>query len=82
MALVRSWGGNTVVMSERVAGITKAAPMPEIARPTMICIGASASPETVEPMAKTTSPAMRAFFRPYLSPSAPAARRSPAKITA
>ena len=82
MALVRSSGGKIVVMSERVAGMTKAAPAPMIPRPMITWLGASAKPATPSPAAKTTNPTSSAPLRPKRSPSAPAGSSRPANTMA
>ena len=64
MARGRSWGGNTVVTMERVAGMTKAAPMPWMPRPRMTIAGVVASPPTTAPTAKMASPPSSAVRRP------------------
>ena len=80
MACARSLGSvNRLVMIDRVAGITNAAPTPMRAR---VAISAPDEPEkaaSTEPMPKTAMPANRDFFLPKRSPRLPAESRSPAK---
>ena len=49
MARVRSSGGKTAVMSDNVAGITKAEPTPMIPRPTMTWAGRGGEPGDEQP---------------------------------
>ena len=82
MARARSSGGKMVVISDRVAGITNAAPSPVITRPTMICPAPVATPLMTEPRPKITKPSSRARLRPNRSPRAPAKRRRAANTRA
>ena len=52
MALDRSWGGNTLVMIERVAGMIIAAPTPMTERVAMRCQGSVENTATRAPVAK------------------------------
>ena len=82
MARWRSSGGKIAVISDSVAGITKAAPAPCTARPTMTTTAEPAKPLITAPMAKTASPTSSAPLRPKRSPSAPAVRSNPANTSA
>ena len=72
MARCRSSGGKMAVISESVAGITKAAPAPCTARPRMTTVADPASPLITDPVANTARPTRSAPLRPKRSPSAPA----------
>jgi hypothetical protein len=78
----RSWGGKTLVMIDRVVGITSAAPTPITARRPISVDGALTSIAASEAPPKTTSPVSRIPLRPKRSPSAPAGSSSPAKTSA
>ena len=82
IALPRSSGGKTAVISDSVAGITNAEPTPMIPRPAMTWVGLVPRPATTRPTPNSASPPRRAPLRPKRSPSAPAARRKPAKTRA
>ena len=82
MARRRSSGGKMAVISESVAGITKAAPAPCTARPTMTTVADPANPLITDPVANTARPTSSAPLRPKRSPSAPAVRSRPAKTSA
>ena len=58
------------IASER--GSIGAAPMPCRTRPPISVSSSPAAPETAEPRAKTTVPAMKRRLRPNMSPSRPA----------
>jgi hypothetical protein len=82
IALRRSWGGKIVAISDMVAGMTKAAPMPVTTRPAMTWVELVPMPATTAPAANTTRPNMSACLRPKRSPSAPAGSRRAAKTRA
>ncbi len=80
-ALPRSSGGNEVVMTDRVVGITKAAPTPMAARRAMSHPGSVTKNAAAAAAPKMTSPIIRVPRRPNRSPNAPVNRSSPAKTT-
>ena len=82
IARERSSGGKMAVISDRVAGMTNAAPAPCTARPAMTTPTEPASPLMSEPTPKMPSPTSSAPFRPNRSPSTPAVSSSPAKTRA
>jgi hypothetical protein len=77
----RSSGGNDVVITDRVVGITAAAPAPMSTRAAMSRLGSSMVNAHPAAAPKATSPATRMPLRPYRSPSAPAHSSSPANTT-
>jgi hypothetical protein len=79
IARARSRGsGKMVLMSDSVAGMISAAPMPIIARHTVSWSESWARPDSSEPTPNTARPAMRAPRRPNRSPRAPIVRSRPA----
>src|SRR6186997_1219727 len=82
IALARSCGGKTAVSNDSVAGITKAAPMPEIALEAMTASEVLANAPTSDPAANTPRPHSNASLRPKRSPIAPAVSNRPAKTIA
>ena len=80
-ARARCAGGKPAVSRDSVAGMTNAAPTPEITRETMIHDGSSAKTGIDEPAAKTSSPNMSSSRRPYRSPSAPAGNKRQASVS-
>ena len=82
IALARSCGGKTAVSSDNVAGITNAAPMPEIERDAITASDESAKAPSSEPAANMASPPISASLRPKRSPIAPAVSSRPAKTIA
>ena len=58
-----------------------AAPAPCRTRPTISPTWSPAAPETTEPTAKTTMPAMKTRLRPNMSPSRPAVTTSTAIVS-
>ena len=78
IALARSRDGNTLVSSDRVDGITNAAPAPMTARAKISMPELSESAPMSDPMPNTRRPACNAPLRPKRSPSAPAVNSRPA----
>jgi hypothetical protein len=69
------------VISDKVAGMMKAAPTPWMPRPTMTTSALDARPATTDPAPNTSSPPINASRRPKRSPIAAVASRSPAKTS-
>ena len=78
----RSCGGKIAAISDSVAGITRAAPAPWMARPAMTTPADVARPLSTAPPANTPRPASSAPLRPKRSPRAPAVSSSPANTRA
>lgn len=81
IALPRSDGSNTFVMTESVCGCTSAAPIPISARVPISWPGVEANAEATEARPNTTMPTTRNSRRPNRSPSTPALNISPAKTS-
>ncbi len=81
MALVRSWGGKTLIRIDRVDGMMKAAPTPMRARQAMSCHMALDIEAQPAPARKMIRPSWRAPLRPNLSPRAPVVNSRPAKTS-
>ena len=81
-ALPRSSGGNTVVITDSVTGMTNAAATPITARRTTSWPAESANIASTEAPPNVASPASRTGFRPKRSPSAPAGSSRAAKASA
>ena len=81
IAFARSRFGNTFVRTERVDGMMNAAPKPMTPRPAINIVDEVATVARSEPAPKTPRPASSARLRPKRSPSVPAVRRRPAKIS-
>ena len=64
IAFPRSWGGNTFVRIESVAGMTNAAPKPITARPAMTPPALFMNAEKSEPARNTVRPNCSAPLRP------------------
>lgn len=77
----RSSGGNEVVITDSVVGMTNAAPTPITARQAMTTVGSEARAATAAPEPKIARPASSVPLRPYRSPTAPANSSSPANTT-
>ena len=82
VARPRSCGGKMATISDRVAGMISAAPMPMTARTATTWAGLSAKAPRAEAAAKTTSPTTKAPLRPKRSPKAPAVSSRPANTMA
>ncbi len=82
MARGRSSGGKIDVMSDSVAGMMNAAPMPITARLAISWEALPASPPSREPRPNTARPPSSAPRRPKRSPMAPALSSRPANRTA
>ena len=70
-----------MVRIERVDGMMNAAPRPITPRPAINMVDDVATVASSEPAPKTPRPASSALLRPNRSPSVPAVRRRPAKIS-
>ncbi len=82
IAFGRSCGGKTLVSSDSVDGMMKAAPTPIRQRKSNSTFGLPAWLDSTAALPKIARPTCSAPLRPNLSPSAPAGRSSPAKTTA
>ncbi len=80
-AWARSAGGNDVVMTESVTGITAAAPRPITARTAMRTPGSSTRRPTAAAPAKSRIPAASTGRRPNRSPTAPSSSSIPANTS-
>ena len=79
MARARSFGSwNTLVSSERVAGMISAAPMPMKARVKISIVAEVAKADANDPMQNRPRPVLSAPLRPKRSPRLPVVRSSPA----
>ena len=81
IAWVRSWAGNTLVRIDRVDGMMNAAARPMIARAAMTSPELSEKEAKSAPAMNSTRPNCSAPFRPNRSPSVPAVKSMPAKIS-
>ena len=82
MARLRSSAGNTEVRMDRVAGMTRPAPMPMTQRHTMTWADESLVEPMTAPNTITVRPTSRAPRRPNRSPRAPNGRRTTARTRA
>jgi hypothetical protein len=73
-AVPRRSGGKLAVSSDRVDGMTNAAPIPAIARRRMSHSGESSHSGSTEDTVNSANPTMRVARRPKRSPRAPAVR--------
>ena len=78
-ALPRASSGNEAVITDKVTGITIAAPAPATIRPTMSSSGVPARAAARLPAANTARPASSTGLRPQRSPTAPADINSAAR---
>ena len=81
-ALPRSSGGNTVVITESVTGMTHAAPIPIPTRSAISSAGELRKMANSEASPYTDSPRISSGFRPIRSPIAPAGSSSAANASA
>ena len=78
IALPRSSRGKTSMITDSVAGMIIAPPMPIAARSTISWVASWANAASTLATPNSTSPDWSAFFRPKRSPSVPMVSRTPA----
>ena len=81
IALPRSSRGKMSMITDSVAGMIIAPPMPIAARSTISCVASWANAASTLATPNSMSPDCRARLRPKRSPSVPMVSRTPAKAS-